>query len=665
MATRPQDAFAGPMGGEMDAFAGGLLPPPPGPPAPTSGDPYAKDEEDNNAINKLRPGSELHGETMKKLMAMMKFSERKMSPSYSRFRNQELKVQAYLMSQDNGELVRIIEESKGAVIPEPVNVVVPYSYATLHAAATYISTILLGRKPAFPLSGVRGTSITSARYMENVIQHNLDASMGQERLWQHVWDSLLYGFSPTKVSWEERTGKVMRRGVDGERTFTDELKFAGNTLRTVDPYKFRPDPRVPLSQCHRLGDFMFDIDEVSYTVLKDREARDELKWVKQALAKYKDVSRRRNYESSNRGAVGRAAPEVSPADVIGFAEVCEGTVRLVPKDWKLGDATESQLWRFLFIPDTQILAAAPHGAMHEEHPYAVGEPTSLGHDFLSMSQADMIGVFQDLLSWLVSSRMENVRASIANSYIVDPSRIEMNDMRSSAIGRIIRMKQAAIGLPVNEAIMQLRVNDVTGGHFTDINVIRTLADTATGVNDNLRGIQTGSGRRSATEARITMQAGASRLSQLATRLSGQSFQTLATQMISNIQQWIPDDLWIEFSGDDGEKTSTPVDPNMLVGSFNYQVSDGTLPIDKDALLDQWKEILMGVAQDPELRQNWDINEIFRYIANMAGAKNIDNFKRQQQQPTIAPPGMDPAADGGTPTGGPPLPQLPASLAFQG
>jgi hypothetical protein len=125
-----------------------------------------------------------------------------------------------------------------------------------------------------------------------------------------------------------------------------------------------------------------------------------------------------------------------------------------------------------------------------------------------------------------------------------------------------------------------------------------------------------------------MQAGASRLSQLAVRISAQALLPLVQQMISNIQQFMPDEMWIEQTGDMGAM-SMKLTPEMITGSFNYQVSDGSLPYDKSAMLETWKEILFGVAQDPELRQEYALGQIFRYVAELGGAKNIDSFKRQQ------------------------------------
>lgn len=604
------------------------------------------------AIDKLRPGSELHAETLKKLKAMWKFGNEEMKKHHSRWNFGEQKIQAYCSVNDYEKLTEALAQ-KEANIPEPVQVVMPYSYATIHAAATFIANVLLGRKPVFPLMAVRGTNVDAARHMEQALQANLDASRGYETLWQHIWDSLVYGFGVTKNGWEERTGNTLLM-VNGRRQPVTETVFAGNVTSAVDPYSFCPDPRVPIHQCNIRGDFMFSEMQMSETVLRDMERNGDVKWVKEGIDKYKGnkqqpavVDNRRRIKIGIRG-----EDMITPRDVTGFCTVREGTVRLVAKDWKLGDSDQSELWKFTWL-EHQIIQAEPLGMMHSMHPYTASEPTSFGHDFMSLSMHDMIGPFQDILSWLISSRMENVRTSINNQFVADPARVEINDIRTSTIGRIIRLKQAAMGLPVKEAIMQLLVQDVTSGHLQDIQTMRILADTITGVNDNMRGIQTAGGRRSATEARMSMQAGASRLSQLAVRTSSQGFLPLANQMIMNIQQFMPDKMWVETTGDDGMPNSLQMTPEMLMGTFNYQISDGSLPFDKTALVEVWKEILMGVAQDPELRMGWDIGKIFEYVAELGGAKNINTFKRQMPPgggvPLIAGAGANPA-EGGVPLG---------------
>lgn len=631
--------------------------------------PSGKNPEDM-PIDKLKPGSEKHKAVLEKLDAMLKFSSDEMDKHKSRWRFMEQKVQAYVMGQDYDQLMdRISSQSpKGRTVitaPDPIQIIVPYTYATLHAAATYMGSVLIGRKPVFPLSGSRGSTAETTRYMEQALQYNIDASLGMEVLWQQIWDSLLYSFGAVRIRWEEKSGKTMKFA-GGQRVFEEGLIYSGNKLDAIDPYNFYPDPRTPLHKCNQLGDFMFRRERVSLTVLKDMEKAGHYKWVKEAVENVSEWTREStgdNNTSARRDRIQLGGTlKLSAKNVAGFGDIYEGTVRLVPKDWDLGESETSELWQFAWIKNKQIIQAEPLGMMHDYHPFAVGEPTSLGYDFMSLSQAEMITVFQDILSWLVSSRMENVRAAIANTFIADPARVEVNDIRSSTIGRVIRMKQAAMGLPIQQAIQQLIVQDVTGGHLADIQTMRTMADSVTGVNDNLRGIQTAGGRRSATEARMSMQAGASRLSQLAVRLSSQSYWPMTTQMISNIQQYMPDEMWIEVSGD-VENSTVNLTPDMLVGSFNYQISDGTLPLDKGALLEQWKEILFGIAQDPELRQQYSLPEIFRFVAELGGAKNIDSFKQKAPPPQIMAPGQE-APEGAVPVGAA-IPAPPQMAAFAG
>jgi hypothetical protein len=602
-------------------------------------------------LQRMGPDTELGKKVLEKLDAMQQFSERQMKQHYARWNFAEEKIQAYTNMPDYEKIVGEWQQNgsrKGFLPPEPVQLTVPYSYATLHAAATFIASVLLGRKPIFPLLATRGTASERARYMEQAVQSNLDASRGYETLWQKIWDSLIYGFGPSRNTWENRTGPAIR-WIGGRRETVTEQTFAGNVISAVDPYAYFPDPRVPLHQTNTRGDFIFTEMELSETALKDLEKSGDLMWVKAALAKkgsgvYR--SGRSSEQNRRRVKIGVAGETLmTPTNVTGFHPVFEGTVRLVPKDWGLGDSDRSELWKFTWIKKCQIMQAEPLGMIHGEHPYTAGEPTSLGHDFMSLSMADMIGPFQDILSWLVSSRMENVRTSVNNQFVADPARVEVNDIRASPIGRIIRLKQAAMGLPVQEAIMQLATQDVTQGHIADIQTSRILADTITGVNDNMRGIQSAGGRRSATEARMSMQAGGSRLSQLAIRLSSQDFLQLVNQMIMNIQQFMPDKMWVEVTGDEGS-ASLQMTPEMLVGSFNYQMSDGSLPYDKTALVEVWKEILFGIAQDPQLRQEYNLGKIFRHVAELGGAKNIDSFVNQQppmQVGAAADPGAMPGA----------------------
>lgn len=610
-----------------------------------------------SAIDRLGPNTDLHAKVLKRLNAYFDYSSGAMAEHHPRWNWQELRIQAYIKLPDYKTLVTQLRTDNGAA-PEPIQVIVPYSYATLHAAATYIYSILAGRRPVFPILPTRGTTTEKAQYMEQAIQSNLELTKGYEALWQMIWDGLTYDVGVVRIGWAEENGKRLEIR-NGQREMVDGLKFAGNKIIPVDPYHFFPDPRVPMHQVNEKGDFVFWLSHQSEMGLYDREYNGQLKWVEPACTAEKNNASTAELgpvaDSQRRARIGSQNTLLQPAgDIVKFIAAREGTVRLVPKDWELGDGRESELWKFTFTK-YQIMQAQPLGMAHERHPVAVAEPTSFGHEFGGLSFADFIGPFQDMISWLVNSRMENVRTTVNNQFVVDPGRVEMQDLRQPAPGKAIRLKQAAIGSDVREALQQLSVMDVTQGHFQDMQLLRMLGDATTGINDNMRGIQTAGGRRSATEARMAMQAGASRLAQLAVRISSQSMDDICNQMIVNMQQFMPDEMWIELSGDETSQetgTSTLLKPDMIVGSFNYQISDGSLPYDKMAMVETWKEILMAVMQDPELRQQKDVVKIFDHIAQLGGAKNINSFNRQQQS---FPAGQPPA---GAIPAGPAMPQMP-------
>ena len=197
----------------------------------------APQAEPEPVIKKLKPGTELHGRVRAQLDARLKFSRDKMKKHYSRWNFNEQKIQAYAGMNDYDRIVNAMSSSRRGGIgdnrpPEPVSIVVPYSYATIHAAATYVSTVLLGRKPTFPLLAVRGTETERARKMEAALQSQLDASRGAETLWQGIWDSFVYGFGPARVCWEERQGSRIEYRA-GVRTQTTGLTFAGNVVAAV------------------------------------------------------------------------------------------------------------------------------------------------------------------------------------------------------------------------------------------------------------------------------------------------------------------------------------------------------------------------------------------------------------------------------------------------
>jgi hypothetical protein len=97
---------------------------------------------------------------------------------------------------------------------------------------------------------------------------------------------------------------------------------------------------------------------------------------------------------------------------------------------------------------------------------------------------------------------------------------------------------------------------------------------------------------------------------------------------SNIQQLMTEPVWLKLLGQDGAEGPLRIGPEDLDGNFYFPIHDGTLPLDRVALLEVWKEILMAIFRAPMLATQFDTLGIFEYVAQLGGARNLGQFRVQ-------------------------------------
>ena len=606
------------------------------------GDPTAK------AIDFLTPGSKEHQTVLEYLTRRLDFSERQMSSFYDRWRFNERRVQAYINLNDYEKLLKDQNDAGGP--PKAVNIVVPYMYATIMTIVTYMVHTFCGRKPIFQVGGLSDEAIERAPNMEMLLQYNADHTRLVRHLYQFFVDQEIYGVgillnlwskeSARRTVWKQQQLLLPNTSPEGSWTATKEMRtvYEGNSARSIDPFMFFPDPRVPISEVNSRGEFVFWRTFEGKHYLKRMEQSGVLKYV-DAAGQMPRANTASEYNKSDRSI--RSLGLSNPSDLRGiqgnalgteFVQLDQGTVEINPSQlmpW-LGDSVQPGKWIFTILNKNQIAQAEPYEVDHGKHPIIAAEPYTFGYGFGQLGSADFIGPYQDIISWYVNSHVENVRTALNNMFVVDPSRVEMQDLRAPSPGKIIRLKRAAYGQDVREILQQLAVQDVTTNHMRDLELFVRMADALTGVNDNLKGLQDSGGRKTATEVRTSSESGASRLASSAMLRSAQALVDLAEMMSLNCQQFTSEEFYITVMGMDGAKKPFRISPEHLTGDFYFPINDGSLPIDRTAQLDIWKEIFMGVAQDQQLRQQFDVVGLFEWLAELGGARNIDRFKLNMQ-----------------------------------
>ena len=592
---------------------------------------------DEAVIEKLRPGSPLHDRVLKHLLELLRMSEQEMSKFHARWRASEKRAQAYIDLKDWEKEVKRMNDSGEA--PKVVSVQIPYTFATISAVTTYLIHTFAGRRPMFQVGSYKKETIEAARNMERVLQYNADHTRLTRHMFQHFYDGELYGVGVFRTLWKEETGvrTVWRENqvpgflglfsqsqkvqIREERTI-----YSGNEVVTQDPFLFFPDPRVPLTEVNTKGQFVFWRDFVGrHMLLRDKTYR----WVNSAG----DMPANVYGENMSARALLSGGTATPGHDASGkgfrtknFVQIDQGTVDIIPKELGLGDSEEVERWLFTIANKKQIIQAERFDTDHGKHPVSVVEPYGMGYGFGNLGLADYLGPTQDTLGWLVNSHIANVRTALNNMWIVDPEMVNVKDLKNPEPGKIIRLKPSAVGQDVRAALQQLPVSDVTRNHLQDFELMMRMGDSLSAITDNLRGLQHSGGRKTATEVRTSGEAAASRLAALAKRYSSQSIVDLTEQMVLNNQQFLTEEFYIDVVGEAGQEAPVRISPEMVVGDFYFPVHDGTLPLDRVALLDVWKEIFIAVSQDQELRNTFSVTKIFEHIAELGGARNIDAFK---------------------------------------
>lgn len=630
------------------------------------------------AIDKLVPGSTFHDEVKQKVLDRIQMSERKMSQFYARWSINEKKMQAYI---DLPKYEKQLQDmSQKGEPPQLVSVVIPYSYATIWTIVTYMVHTFCGSKPIFPVSSYKGETVKAAGYMETVLQYNADHTRIISALFQFFMDAEMYGVSILRPLWQEEWGMrtewteqsltgLLLPGTARQKTRQRVKKKISeyNEVVNVDPFQFFPDPRVPMNQVAKRGEFVFWRSFEGKHFLEKRQAEGIYKHIEHVGSlpsgqNYGDGSSARALLSQGDPTPGD--PRLRDHRAEPFAQIDQGTIEIIPSLWGLGEENEPTKWLFTIVNKKQIVQAEPLDYDHGEHPVVVSEPGTFGYGFGQPGTIDFLGPIQDSISWFMNSHIYNVRTALNNMFVVDPSMIEMQDLKNPAPGKHIRLKRSAFGQDVRMALQQLQVQDVTQNHLESIQGFMRIGDALSSVNDNLKGIQQSGGRKTATEIRTSGEAGASRLAARARYSSAQGISPLTNQMSLNIQQFMSMDFYLAIVGKDAAADPVQITPEMVTGDFYYPVSDGTLPIDKMALVEVWKEIWMAVATNQTLAVTYDGMGIFEYLAQLAGAKNLSQFKIQAQPDAMVAAGaqngnLAPVGPGG------PAAQIPGGGALPG
>lgn len=538
-------------------------------------------------------------------------------------------------------------------------IIVPLSYAQAQTAAAGILNMYMQKETLFELMSYGPEDQDYVVGMERVLDYQVRQNKIYRKLYLYLIDAFIKGVAGFRIDWEKITKKYrVREKVEMQSAFTALLEplglgglvnsilpprseiresvkeltqYEGNVIDNLNMYSFFPDPSVPLKDFQK-GSYCAVEQTYPLTEVKDEEGKlyHGTKFIKDSFS-LTESNNRRHYKgiwdiNSTLTSVG--GQKTSTKKNVNLVEMY---LKLIPAEITknygidIGEETESKMFVVVVANDQKIIRFEPYNELHGRFPFAIGQFSPDADSYVGQSMVDLLSGMQQLITWLINSHMKNVRQTVNNRFILDPTRVELGDVESGST--VIRTK---IPGPMGNAIQQLGVSDVTANHIPFVNSLMGIAQLITGINENAMGQYSG-GRRSAAQTRSIINAGQVRLGMIA-NLLWEGIEEMGVIMLSNTQQFLSEATYNQILGDAAEKYPFDkvilADPEQIAAAYNFAPLEAMSESNKAFIFQMFKEFV----GNPDLitATNMDINKILEYMFTLAGVKNYDWFKSEPQ-----------------------------------
>jgi hypothetical protein len=597
--------------------------------------------------NKLKPGSEMHDLIRDEVMQRAQLARDEMSRRWDAWRKLDEQLTNYIPLSEydkdfKGDSLQDSDPNK------PISIVVPVSQAVLDTMLSYLVTAFLD-EPILKYEGVGPEDELGAAVMEHVIQVNSRKAKLGASLHTLFRDGMVYGIGAAQPVWTTRLGHRRVARVDGfmsqvagffrtgaERDREEYIKFEGNVLHNIDPYSMFPDVSVSPHDLQR-GEYFGFIRGENVMELLGRERTDPQYFNAKYVQILEDARSHLGGDESERDRYnvwtdGKEAAR-HRADTIYMA------INIIPAAWGVGNREYPEWWLFGVTGDSVVILAQPLDYDHGMLPFVSFAPTFDGYSPSPISALENVYGMQHLVNYLYNIHIANQRKSVNNMFVVDPEMINLNDLKNPGPGKHIRLRKRAWGRGVQNAVEQLRVDDITRANIQDAAFVQQMMQNFSGATDALQGVQRRSSERvSATEFRGVQLAALNRIERIARMAGIQLFQDLGEQFASNTQQFMSEETWVALKGrheqrlreilgvsDDVNKVMAS--PEDLLVAYDVLINDGSLPNSGDPQI--WGQMFANISQNEALLQEFDVVRIFEHWARLSGAKNVDQFRRRQ------------------------------------
>lgn len=553
-----------------------------------------------------------------------------------------------------GERVPDEQDRESRANEEPEKSIVPMSYAQTMTFATFAYMVLNQNKTFFQLEATGNEDFPLTEVGDSTLERDLRHNKWRVTLFEMLIDLARFGLTASKTTWEiqEQYVEVMSepevKQFDG---FTFEVpgfpvsipatKYEGNCIAKVSPYRIIPDMRYPLSQWNR-GKYVADEDEYHIGTLKTWEKAGKCVGTEYIEKIDKELYKKRGWGEGRFPGV--EAPFQSnyqkTSDENNFMViVTDVDIVINPRLYGLGDEDYECHYIVSIANDDRIIAVEKSGYLHGDFIYDIAQYSPDEHSALGLALSDAINGLQDIITWLINSRIVSLRQGLDKHLVVNPQWIDTDSLE----GRqpIIYVRPNSPMMDIGRMVQQLKVTDPTTANLPDMEVLLRIMQIVSGINDNASG-QFAPGRRSATENRNANAGAASRMTLHISLFFEQLLSPMGRKMLSNQRQGFSFETFTKILGNTSPVSNgqiplsieqlyaefCPSDPLALVGSEDFFTVDLTSGSERAYLAQNLQELVIALASNPQVAAmtQYDITKLIDEIQYLRGVRNVGRFK---------------------------------------
>lgn len=607
---------------------------------------------DRPLSERLKPTESFHGELLSQLISRRDLAKSHIDKRAKKWKEVNNRLRMYIDLSKSSENVDGTTDSTRALHPFQQSVVVPASYSILHVLLTQLMSIYGAREPLLQFRGRSPDDVARAKMIEATIAYDIDQMQAFTPLYSMCQDSLKFGCGIIYDYWNTEYGEVVTRqqppegqlgmimqqllGPEAFVTRDWGITKEHNEWKPVDPFNYYPDPRMPIGE-PQSGEFIGHrfFNGQMYLLERDESAGGPYFNVEE-LKKYADQAHRE--DSTTVGNDGYSNVTADEKDR-GTYELDHLQVKLIPREWELGDSERPEIWWFTWANDAVIVRAHESPYEHGEFTYSVAESDPDFHSAFNPGIVESIDGLQRYMDWMFNSHIQNLMRHLNDAMILSPALVEMGDVTNPGPGRHIRLSPLGEellmsgGYSIDNFVHQLPVQDVTSPHLNAVNQMFQLAQRLSAANDPQMGMPTPD-RRTLGEIQVINSSSSQRIQLIARIIDAMAIAPLARRSVANRLQYMSMEQYFRIVGDYAQELGQDhilANQDNIQGNYDYIHISGVLPPDPVRLSRTWSQILETLArlvpimQPDEQGRIPDINKIAMETFKSMGAKNIEDF----------------------------------------